>query len=106
MKGLNIPRTIEALQVAFTALRKAGYFCKIFPQKYPEPGRKQVEDMGSTKHLYVNRGQLDPSREAPHFFMAWAGDGQLIAEELRAAGVDFEWDGTAFNKFRILPFKD
>jgi hypothetical protein len=95
---------MERIKDAFEVLREHGYFAQQDWWCCQSCGVTAVPDEacddGQWRYVFYH-GQdtqniADALREGrrPQCYLSWAGAGEEIAAEMRAAGLDVEWDGS------------
>lgn len=89
----SVSSTRQAISQAFMALRKQGYFARANFQCCGTCAVAAVPEEKGERFAFYHAQDARDLRESGECYIGWAGDGQLIASTLRAAGLKVEWDG-------------
>lgn len=91
----------QSLNVAFVALRKAGYFAKQDFSCCSSCGWAEMTDKQSKKAVFYHGQDADGLKEDGSCYLSWSGDGKEIVKILRDNGVDAEWNGESGTRILI-----
>lgn len=88
------------ITIAFRSLRKKGYFAKQNFMCCQSCGFAAVPE-GIEKVVFYHNQDKQRASKNGHVYMSWAGDGNEIVAELKAAGAVVEWDGSESTRILV-----
>ena len=89
------------LTKAFKELRKQGYFARQNFLCCQTCGWAAMTDEQAEKAVFYHAQDNDNLKEDGSCFLAWSGDGQVIADILSKNGVNVDWDGDNSKRIKI-----
>lgn len=93
--------TVRAkIAAAFKSLEKRGYFARAAWQCCQSCGCAALPE-GTENYVFYHRQDVDCLRETGGCYLAWGGDGQAIADAMRAEGLVVEWDGSPTTRILV-----
>jgi hypothetical protein len=82
------------LTKAFAELRKNGYFAKQNFLCCQSCGWAALSDEEAKNAVFYHNQDHQDFKKGSDLYLAWAGDGDYIAETLIKFGMHIDWDGT------------
>ena len=83
------------LSKAFRALRKEGYTAKQNFMCCQSCAWAELSEKEAEKAVFYHNQDYRDLKRGDDLYLAWSGDGNLIAETLIKNGMTISWDGTA-----------
>ena len=89
------------LSKAFRALRKEGYTAKQNFMCCQSCAWAELSEKEAEKVVFYHNQDYQDLKRGDDLYLAWAGDGNLIAETLIKNGMTISWDGTANTRIMV-----
>ena len=97
-------RQATNLSKAFRALRKEGYVAKQNFMCCQSCAWAELSEGEAEKAVFYHNQDYQDLKRGDDLYLAWSGDGNLIAETLIKNGMTISWDGTADTRIIVRSF--
>lgn len=89
------------LSKAFRALRKEGYTAKQNFMCCQSCAWAELSEKEAEKAVFYHNQDYRDLKHHQDLYLAWAGDGNHIANTLRNFGMEVDWDGTPNTRIAV-----